>query len=119
VRDVRIDADAADHAEAPAELNARTVKLYSTSGSRPVIEKVPDPACTKTKVIEPGVDITVYDSIFAQPLLAGAENETDAVVVPVAAALTIEGAPETVTALVTVPELVAEIVRLAETKVIV
>jgi hypothetical protein len=59
VRDVRIDADAADQAEAPAELKARTTKVYSTSEFRPVIKKVPDPACTKTKVRDPGVDIAV------------------------------------------------------------
>jgi hypothetical protein len=40
-------------------------------------------------------------------LLAGAENTKDAVVVPVADALTIEGTPETVTPLTTVIESVA------------
>jgi len=62
-----------------------------------VIEKVPDPACTKIKVSDPGVDIAVYDSIVAPPLLAGAEKATVAVVVPVAVAVPIVGAPGAVT----------------------
>jgi hypothetical protein len=48
--------------------------------------------------------MTVYESIVAPPLLAGAEKTTDALVVPVAVALTIEGAPGVVTPLPTVIE---------------
>jgi hypothetical protein len=73
------------------------MKVYSTSESRPVIENVPDPACTKIKVSDPGVDIAVYDSIVAPPLLAGAEKVKDVVVVPVAVAVPIVGAPGAVT----------------------
>jgi hypothetical protein len=47
--------------------------------------------------IPPGDDVAVYDSIVAPPLLAGAEKVKDAVVVPVAVAVPIVGAPGAVT----------------------
>ena len=72
-----------------------------------MITKVPEPVCTNIKVRDPGVDIAVYDSIVAPPLLAGAEKTNVAVVLPVAAALTIEGVPGTVTPLATVIDIVA------------
>ena len=59
VRDVRIEAEGADQADAPTALKARIVKVYSTSGSKPVIKKVPEPACTRMKVSDPGVDTAV------------------------------------------------------------
>jgi hypothetical protein len=53
--------------------------------------------------------MTVYESIVAPPLLAGAEKTTEAVVVPVAVALTIDGAPEVVTPLLTEIDKVVEL----------
>jgi hypothetical protein len=44
-------------------------------------------------VIPPGLDVAVYDVIGEPPLLAGAVNETVAVVAEVAVAVPIVGAP--------------------------
>ena len=61
-------------------------------GCRPSILKVPLPAWVRVLVIEPGVDVAVYEVITAPPFEAGAAKLTVAVRLPVAVATTDAGA---------------------------
>ncbi len=47
-------------------------------GRKPESVALPLPAPTTKAVTESGVDVTVYDSIFDPPLLAGSRNEISA-----------------------------------------
>jgi hypothetical protein len=64
-----------------------------------VTEIVPEPACEISAVIAPGFDVAVYLVIAEPPSDAGAVKEIVAVVVPVAVAVPIVGAPGAVTGL--------------------
>jgi len=61
-------------------------------GCRPSIVNVPPPAWVRVLVIEPGVDVAVYEVITAPPFEAGATKATVAVRLPVAVARTDAGA---------------------------
>jgi hypothetical protein len=92
---VVIDVDGAEATELIAPLFATAVKVYVVPELKPVTvigEELPD------AVTPPGVEVTVYVVIALPPLLVGAVNETDAVVCPVAVAVTVVGAPGVVIA---------------------
>jgi hypothetical protein len=78
---------------------------------KPETEIVPEPACDKVPVIEPGEETAVYEVIVNPPFEPGAVNDTVAVVDPVAVAVPIVGDPGTdvldlpyASAMVTAPE---------------
>ena len=98
----------------PTLLVALTVNVYAVPAVKPVTVIVPEPAWLNVPVIPSGLLVAVYDVMAAPPLLAGAVNETVAVVVPVAVAVPIVGAPES-SAVVTVK--VLRIVRLSLAKI--
>jgi len=60
---------------------------------KPLIVIVPEPDWYKRAVIDPGVDVTVYVSIVAPPLLAGALKDIEALVADSAVTDSIVGAP--------------------------
>lgn len=97
---VEIELDALDASEAPLELRAVTMNVYEVEGLNPVIGIVPEPAWERVAVIEPGVEVAVYEIIVDPPSDAGAVKSTVAVVVPVAVAVPIIGAPGATTGLV-------------------
>ena len=88
--------DADDASEAPIALVATTVNVYAVVALSPVIEIVPEPACVSIAVIDPGLEVAMYDVIVDPPSETGAVNETVAVVVPVEVAVLIVGASGTV-----------------------
>ena len=77
----------------PAALVAVTVNVYEVAAVRPVTEIVPEPDCDKVPEPPAGLEVAVYEVIADPPLLAGAVNETVAVVAPVDDAEPIVGAP--------------------------
>lgn len=95
---VVIELEALEAEPVPAELVARTVKVYAVPAVKPVIAIVPLVACETDPVIPPGEEVAVYEVIVAPPLEAGAVNETFAVVAPVDVAVTEVGAPGAVVA---------------------
>jgi hypothetical protein len=80
----------------PAALVDVTVNVYAVLALNPVTVMVPEPAWLKVPVPPAGLLTAVYDVITLPPLLAGAVNDTVAVVCPVAVAVPITGAPGTV-----------------------
>jgi hypothetical protein len=86
----------------PAEFVALTVNVYDVAAVKPDTVIVPEPAVASVPVKPPGEDVAVYNVIVAPPLLAGAVYATVAVVVPVAVAVPIVGAPGTEAATVAV-----------------
>jgi hypothetical protein len=62
---------------------------------KPLTVIVPEPAWFNVPVIPPGDETAVYDVIGTPPSLAGAVNDTVAVVSLVAVAVPIVGAPGT------------------------
>ena len=96
---VVMELEALDATEVPAEFIAVTVNVYAVAANNPVTEIVPEPACEISPVIEPGVDVAMYLVIVEPPSDAGAVKEIVAVVVPVAVAVPMVGAPGAVTGL--------------------
>jgi hypothetical protein len=74
-------------------LVAVTVNVYAVPAVNPVTVIVPDPAWLSVPVIPPGEEVAVYEVIATPPLNPGAVNATVALVVPVAVAVPIVGAP--------------------------
>jgi hypothetical protein len=87
---VVIEADALDDVPFPALLVAKTVKVYDVFVVKPGIV-IGELAPLAVKL--PGDDTTVYDVRAGMPKNEGAVKLTDAVVVPVAVAETLVGAP--------------------------
>jgi hypothetical protein len=87
---VVIEADALDDGPFPAPLVAKTVKVYDVFVVKPVIV-IGELAPLAVKL--PGDDTTVYDAVAGMPKNEGGVKLIDAVVVPVAVAETLVGAP--------------------------
>jgi hypothetical protein len=87
---VVIEADGLDDGPFPILLVAKTVKVYDVFVVKPVIV-IGELAPLAVKL--PGDDTTVYDVKAGTPKFDGTVKLTDAVVVPVAVADTLVGAP--------------------------
>jgi hypothetical protein len=54
-----IDTVALDEEEVPMRFEAVTLNVYAVDDERPVTMIVPEPACVKRAVIDPGVEVAV------------------------------------------------------------